>query len=390
MKIRQKKRLLKLLEGINDFRRHRDQIVYPLHEILFMSLFAIIKGDTTFNEIHFTMSINKDNKILKKLFGKKKIRIPSRSTLHRILINTNNDELEIVFREYFKKYVDKKNIAVDGKWLRGSDVNGQYTQESHKLVLNIFDKNSKIVMGHKFIENGKSHEIPSFTEILKDKSFCDDGQIFTFDALMTQVDILNTINTQKNKYIAKVKNNQKLLKDKVVLTVNNFLNPIESYEDSKSFKTENSNKSVIRTVDIFYSRDTNIVMYYDKFENIQTIIRVTKESTNLLTGEIKTTVEYLIANFKDTAEEFYNKILEHWRVETYHYHLDTLTKEDEHICYVNPFSISILRSFTINLYQLYFNIYKGTKILDMIDTTMANIKKYTQRSDDFISDIFEL
>jgi len=70
--------------------------------------------------------------------------------------------------------------------------------------------------------------------------------------------------------------------------------------------------------------------------------------------------------------------------------LDMLTKEDNHISYVNPFSISILRSFTVNLYQLYLNKYKGTKILDMIDTTMANIKKYTQRSDDFIADIFEL
>jgi len=389
MKIKEKKRLLKSLECIEDFRRHRDQIVYPLSEILFMTLFALLKGDTTFSEIHFTMSFNKDNKIFKKLFGKTKIRIPSRSTLHRILMNTCNDELEVVFRDYFSKYVNKENIAVDGKWLRGSDVKGQYTEQSHKLVLNILDKDSKIVMGHKFIENGKSHEIPSFAEILKDKSFCNDGQIFTFDALMTQVDILNTINTQKNKYIAKVKNNQKLLKDKVILTSNNFVNPIETYEDSKFYKTESSNKSVKRTVDIFYNRDTNIVMYHDKFENIQTIIKVTKESTNLVSGEVKTTIEYLITNFKTTAEDFYNKILEHWRIETYHYHLDTLTKEDNHIAYVNPFSISILRSFTVNLYQLYLNKYKGTKILDMIPTTMANIKKYTQRSDDFISDIFE-
>jgi len=305
-------------------------------------------------------------------------------------MNTCNDELEVVFRDYFSKYVTKQNISVDGKWLRGSDVKGQYTELSHKLVLNILDKDSKIVMGHKFIEKGKSHEIPAFTEILKDKSFCNEGQIFTFDALMTQVDILNTINTQNNKYIAKVKNNQKLLKDKVVLTSNNFVKPIETYEDSKLYKTENSNKSVNRTVEIFYTRDTNIVMYHEKFENIQTIIRVTKEAINLVSGEIKTTIEYLIANFKTTAEDFYNKILQHWKVETYHYHLDMLTREDDHIYYVNPFSISILRSFTVNLYQLYLNKYKGTKILDMIDTTMANIKKYTQRSDEFISDIFEL
>jgi len=149
------------------------------------------------------------------------------------------------------------------------------------------------------------------------ETFCYRKTAFaSFDALMTQVDILNTINTQKNKYIAKVKNNQKLLKDKVVLTSNNFVNPIETYEDSNLYKTENSNKSVKRTVDIFYNRDTNIVMYHDKFQNIQTIIRVTKESTNLVSGEIQTTVEYLIANFKTTVEDFYNKILQHWRVES--------------------------------------------------------------------------
>ena len=89
MKLRQKKKLLKALEDIEDFRRHRDQIVYPLSEILFMALFALIKGDTTFSEIHFTMSFNQDNKIFKKLFGKTKIRIPSRSTLHRIIPKNN-------------------------------------------------------------------------------------------------------------------------------------------------------------------------------------------------------------------------------------------------------------------------------------------------------------
>ena len=35
MKIRQKKILLKLFDEIKDFRRHREQIVYPLSEILF-------------------------------------------------------------------------------------------------------------------------------------------------------------------------------------------------------------------------------------------------------------------------------------------------------------------------------------------------------------------
>lgn len=390
MKLREKKKLLKSLESIRDFRKHEEQIKYPLSEILFMSLFSLIKGDVTFDDIHFTISLYSENKLFKKLFDKNIIEIPSRSTLHRMLINVDNDALEVIFRDYFGKYVNKKNIAVDGKWLRGSDIKGQYTNESHKSILNIYDKDSKIVMGHKFMTKDKSHEILAFETILEDKSFCDDGQIFTFDALLTQSDILNTINDQKSKYIAKVKNNQKSLKEKVELIVSNFLNPIESYEDSKKYKTENSNKSVKRVVDIYYNKSTNRVLYHEKFDNIQTLIRVTKESTNMVTGEVKTTVEYLIANFITTAEDFYNKILQHWGIEIYHYHLDMLTCEDDHIAYINPFSISILRSFTVNLYQLYFNQNKDTKMFNKRPVTMANIKKYCNRSDEFIFDLLEL
>ncbi len=65
-----------------------------------------------------------------------------------------------------------------------------------------------------------------------------------------------------------------------------------------------------------------------------------------------------------------------------------LTKEDDHIAYVNPFSISILRSFAINLYQLYLNEYKGEKILKA-KITMAEIKLSCHHSDDFASNIFE-
>jgi len=388
MKMRKKIELLKHLESIEDFRKHREQIIYPLNEILFMSLFGLLKGYTTFSDLHYWMKHIQDNKILKKIFKKNKIRIPTRSTLHRILINTNHNQLEVVFRDYFKKYSKGANIAVDGKWLNGSDVKGQYVEQSHKSVLNILDKDTKIVLAQKFLERGKLSEIPAFTELLKDKFFDNGNQLFTFDALLTQVDILDSINTAKNKYIAKVKGNQKLLLEQVILTVNNFNAPTNSYTNPL-WQTEN-NKSVKRTVDIFQNINSTVVMYHSDFKNIQTIIRVTKEITCPTTGVIKTTVQYLIANFKTTALDFHNKILAHWAVETYHYHKDMLTKEDDHICYVNPFSMTILRSFAVNLYQLYFNKNKDTKIDDYFPTTMANIKKSCHHRDDFTSDIFEV
>ena len=44
MKLRRKKGLLKQLSEIEDFRKHREQIVYPLHEILFLTIFGLLKG----------------------------------------------------------------------------------------------------------------------------------------------------------------------------------------------------------------------------------------------------------------------------------------------------------------------------------------------------------
>ena len=62
--------------------------------------------------------------------------------------------------------------------------------------------------------------------------------------------------------------------------------------------------------------------------------------------------------------------------------------EDNHIAFIDPFSISILRSFTINLYQLFLNANKCTK-LDVRDITMARIKKTALNDINFMLNLFE-
>ena len=43
------------------------------------------------------------------------------------------------------------------------------------------------------------------------------------------------------------------------------------------------------------------------------------KTTDLKTGKVKQTEQFLIANFKSDALEFYKMTLQHWRVETYHF-----------------------------------------------------------------------
>ena len=387
MKITKKIELLEQLKTITDFRKDEHKIEYPLHEIIFMALFGLLKGYVTYKDLHAWIQYQEQNEIFKKLFKKNKVNVPSRSTLHNLLMNIDNNELEIVFRNHFAPYVKLDNIAIDGKWLRGSDISGQYTQESHKCILNMLDKDAKIVIAHKFLEKGKLSEIPAFRELLEDNLFSKVKQIFSFDALLTQVKILNGIDESGRRYIAKVKDNQEGLKDKAKEVIANFSEPTDSY--TNDVFTIEGNKITRRKVDIFENKSCNLVMFYGDFKNIQTIIQVTKEVSDNKTGEIKRTVHYNIANFKADAKSFHDIILQHWRVETYHYHLDMLTKEDNHNSYVNPFSMSILRSFAINFYQLYFNAHEGEKIMKA-KVTMAEIKRTCHHLDNFTSDVFEL
>ena len=301
------------------------------------------------------------------------------------MINIDFNELEKIFRDYFSKYKTEA-ISVDGKWLRGSDVNGSYTQESHKAILNILDKEHKIVIGHKFLHKGKKSEIPNFKELLDERElFSKESQIFSFDALLTQKEILNKIDKNNQRYIAKVKGNQESLRNQVIEVAGRFEEATNICED-KSFNTEGG-KEVKRKVEIFQSNSCDIVLFNSEFNNIQSIIKVTKTIIDKKVKKEK--IEYLIANFKTSAKYFKLKILQHWRVETYHYHLDMLTKEDEHIAYIEPFSISILRSFTINFYQIFFNKHRGEKIMTSKPLTMARVKEYCANSDEFALNLFE-
>lgn len=96
--------------------------------------------------------------------------------------------------------------------------------------------------------------------------------------------------------------------------------------------------------------------YHKRMTHIRTIIKVDKtiHSINKKTGEIKEilTTSFAIANFKEDAKYFHNLQLKHWKVETMHFHKDKSLYEDLHTANINPMTMTILRSFVINILHL--------------------------------------
>ncbi len=385
----QARALLESLKEIPDYRVDTGKIEYALHEVLFMVIFALLKGYTTYKDITGWMTYNVNNPVLLEIFETEEIKAPSKSTLHDMMTNTNNNTLEKVFRSHFAPFVKKEEIAIDGKWLKGSDANGQYVKASHKAILNILDKKSKIVFAHKLLDKNKQNEITALKEALaEDDLFSDEGQIFSFDAIQTQPEILNRIDADNNKYIAKVKGNQKELWEKIVQTIETFEKPIDTYIHEE-VELSHGKHYVKRELAVYAAPSADWVMFHKRFNNIQSLIKLTKTLYNPKTKESGTYTEYFMTNFKTTAEDFNTKILAHWRVETYHYHLDMLMDEDDHIAYKEPFAMAILRSFAVNLLQLFHNDNKDKKVLPTGKTTMAEIKRTAHHNDWFTAELFE-
>ncbi len=90
--------------------------------------------------------------------------------------------------------------------------------------------------------------------------------------------------------------------------------------------------------------------------HIKTIIRIDKiiYTTNKKTGEIKetSTTSFAITNFINSAKFFHDLALNHWKVETMHFHKDKSLNEDLHTANINPMTMTILRSFVINILHL--------------------------------------
>jgi len=101
---------------------------------------------------------------------------------------------------------------------------------------------------------------------------------------------------QGNRYIAKLKDNQKHLKEKAIEIIESFDEPTDILDDKDSYFSEN-NKRVSRKVEVFQNKSADLVMYHENFNNIQSLIKVTKTLTSPITGEVQTTTQYLMANF---------------------------------------------------------------------------------------------
>lgn len=185
--------LEEILEGIEDSRRSTN-VIYPLHEVLFIMLIAIICGATSYARIEL---FGKTRKTWFEKYLKLENGIPDANTFRYVMLKITPQKIHELFAEWMKSVIPviKGVVAIDGKQARRT---GDNTKRPLHVV-SAFAHEYGMVIGQLACEekNNEITAIPKLLDLLEIK-----GCIVTIDAMGTQTEIAlwtNTVRMQKPK-----------------------------------------------------------------------------------------------------------------------------------------------------------------------------------------------
>lgn len=303
--------------------------------------------------------INKNSEELIALFKPKKDRLPSFSTIRRVMKCIDFDELCILFEKWAKNNIEIKEkewISLDGKSMKGTISNNK-----HKFVnlVSLFCVEKKQVFSMGKVDD-KSNEIPKVQELIE--KFPVRKVIYRMDAMHCQKNTIKKILKKESFYVLDVKENQKKLLKKVKCICKYF--PIIS-----SDITEEKNRGRLEKREVFvYKEGLDLKYEWDDLKFVIEVKRVVKYK-NKKSEE----TAYFITNIDEKASFFNKGIRDHWKIEnSLHYIKDVVLNEDRSRIRTGmaPQNMSLLRTFVINVLRL-----KGYKcIKQAIRLLSGNVK----------------
>jgi len=298
-------------------RTNKGNYGYPLNEIIFLVISAVISGADSWTSIE-TFGNSKLNWLQQ--FLPYKNGIPSDDVLGKLFARLNSKEFTNCFTDWINSISNLTKgevIAIDGKTIRNS--NDDTCSKSAIHIVSAYASENRICLGQEAVHE-KSNEItaiPKLLEILAIK-----GCIVTIDAMGCQKKIAKDIIRKGADYILMVKDNQKNLKTQIE----------KSFEDLK-IKSADTNidsghgRVETRTCDVI--DDLRLIEKRKDWKNIKCIVRITSKRYNKKTKQETVQVKYYITSLKPDATKINKAIRSHWSVENnLHWNLDVIFKED--------------------------------------------------------------
>lgn len=315
--------LVELFRGLKDPRVERTKD-YPLEEILFLVLAAVVSGVNHLTRVE--------------TFGETKLEwlrtilpykngVPSHDTIGRVLGQLDPDALEKMFIRWMNgaAVAAAGVVAIDGKTLRRAIKRGEGRSLVH--MVSAFCAANGLVYGQVKADE-KSNEITAIPELLN--LLCLKGAIVTIDAAGCQTAIIEKIVERNGDFIIAVKGNQKTLLEDIDIAFHD-VDIRSGWEAASVHETETlaHGRGEWRKCEVLPAKGH--ISHAAKWSLVETLVRVTTERRLDQTTRPEPHVRYYISSLAALdAKRALEATRSHWSIENnLHWQLDVSFREDE-------------------------------------------------------------
>lgn len=311
--------LKKYFSNLEDPRRtNKGHFYYPLNEILFLVISAVVSGfeDWTSIQIFGNAKLDWLRRFFPYTHG-----IPSHDVIGKLFSRLD----PIRFNECFIKWVNSISeltngevVAIDGKTIRGSGDADIVHSAFH--VVSAYAAGNRLCLGQVTVDQ-KQNEIVAIPEILDMLSI--QGCIVTTDAMGCQKEIASKIIEGKADYVLMVKENQKELKSQVEKM-------FRLQKDCKKDETIDAGHGRIETRICQVINDLTFMDDIEQWQGLKSVAQVISQRIIKKTGKTSEEVRYYISSMNACPVKMNHIIRSHWSVENnLHWVLDVVFNEDE-------------------------------------------------------------
>jgi len=317
-----RKKFVKLFKAsfgqLTDKRRSsKGNFRYPLVEVLFLSLAAILTGASTYAEIaHF-------GKVrlswLKKFFPYKN-GTPSEDTIGRIFRQiVEPSEFQRASLKFLGRLFPAQgsSIAIDGKTIRRSYDKSKGQTSFH--VVTAFILESYISLSVRWSQT-KGNEINMIREILEEIDLKD--TLISIDAIGCQREFAKKIVAGGGDWLFGLKNNQKLLLEEVKMS-------FDRIDATNCHRTVEKRSNYVVRIDYKVIRDLKWLTEREKWSGLKSLIKVQERVEDIESGQVSFIERYYISSRALTSQQAAAYTRGHWKIENLlHRNLDVLYLED--------------------------------------------------------------
>jgi predicted transposase YbfD/YdcC len=302
--------------------RQSGKVVYPLDELLLLSLLAVLAGAETFTDIA--------------RFGEKKLPLlrrfrpfsdgtPPHDRVGDIFATLDADQFQRCFVAWVASVtgIPTGVIAIDGKTVRRSGRKKDAKAPIH--MVSAFAARQRLVLGQVKVAE-KSNEIIAIPKLLNMLAI--EGAIVTIDAMGCQRDIAQKIIEKKADYVLALKGNQGSLREDVeVFVAEQKANGFADTEVSRD-TTVDGDHGRIETRITTVIHDVEWLQHRHDWPGLKAVVVV--DSSREINGKTERETRFYLTSLIMAAALLGPVVRSHWSIEnSLHWVLDMIFRDDE-------------------------------------------------------------